>query len=130
MVRRVRDLPTGKQEPWSADILRSLFEGLHLTTKYFFDAVGAEYTGYLTYRNIESKGDMAKHPTVMADVKQAVEDLLKPFFNRKVILFAGRGNNCRSQMARPFISIRNARSTIIAADVFSKNPRSGLSAHK
>ena len=81
---------------------KNLFEGLHLTAKYFFDAVGAKYTGSLTYRKIEHKGDMEKHPTVMADVKQAAEDLLKPLLNRKVILFAGQRDSCRSQMACAF----------------------------
>ena len=81
---------------------KNLFEGLQLTVKYFFDAVGAGYAGSLTYRNVENKGDMEKHPTVIEDVKQAVGDLLKPFLNRKVILFAGRENNCRSQMACAF----------------------------
>ena len=81
---------------------KNLFEGLHLTAKYFFDAVGAKYTGSLTYREIEHKGDMGKHPTVMADVKQAAEGLLKPVLNRKVILFAGQKDSCRSQMASAF----------------------------
>jgi len=84
---------------------KNLFEGLHLTAKYFFDAVGAEYTGSLTYREIEHKGDMGKHPTVMADVKQAAEDLLKPLLNRKVILFAGQNGSCRSQMACAFTQL-------------------------
>ena len=81
---------------------RNLFEGLHLTAKYFFDAVGAKYTGGLTYREIEHKGDMAKHPTVMADVRQAAENLLTPLLSRKVILFAGQKDSIRSQMACAF----------------------------
>lgn len=81
---------------------KNLFEGLHLTAKYFFDAVGAKYTGSLTYREIEHKGDMAKHPTVMADVRQAAENLLTPLLSRKVILFAGQKDSIRSQMACAF----------------------------
>ncbi len=78
---------------------KNLFEGLHLTAKYFFDAVGAKYMGSLTYRNIESKGDMEKHPTALEDVKQAAADLLNPLLNRKKILFIDQKNSCLSQMA-------------------------------
>jgi len=79
-----------------------LFDGLNLTTKYFFDAVGAGYDGSLTYRGIEHPGDMEKHPTVLADVKDAVTRLLAPFSGREKILFACRENACRSQMASAF----------------------------
>jgi arsenite transporter/arsenate reductase (thioredoxin) len=81
---------------------KNLFEGLHLTTQYFFDAVGAGYDGSLTYPQIEHAGDMQKHPTVLKDVEKAVADLLKPFLGRKKIVFACRENACRSQMAGAF----------------------------
>lgn len=81
---------------------KNLFEGLHLTTKYFFDAVGAAYEGSLTYRGIEGADDMEKHPTVIQDVRGAAEGLLKPFIGRKKILFACQENACRSQMAAAF----------------------------
>lgn len=81
---------------------KNLFEGLHLTAKYFFDAVGAVYTGSLTYKHIENIGDMKRHPTVLKDVEEAVADLLKPLLGRKVILFAGSKNDCRSQIASAF----------------------------
>lgn len=81
---------------------KNLFEGLDLTAKYFFDAVGASYEGSLTYRQIEHPGDMEKHPTVLQDVEEAVNSLLKPFRGRKKILFACRENACRSQMASAF----------------------------
>ncbi|MBC8463667.1 MAG: NAD(P)H-dependent oxidoreductase [Deltaproteobacteria bacterium] len=79
-----------------------LFEGISLTTKYFFDAVGAAFVGSLTYRRVEKRGDMKKHPTVAADATQAAQDLLQPMINRKRILFACRENACRSQMAAAF----------------------------
>ena len=81
---------------------KNLFEGVHLTVKYFFDAVGADYSGSLTYRRIENSGDMKKHPTVGKDVENAVQGLLRPFSGRKKILFACRENACRSQMAAAF----------------------------
>ncbi len=81
---------------------KNLFEGLSLTAKYFFDAVGASFEGSLTYRQIEKAGDMEKHTTVLKDVKNAVQQLLKPLMDRKKILFACRENACRSQMASAF----------------------------
>jgi multimeric flavodoxin WrbA/protein-tyrosine-phosphatase len=81
---------------------QNLFEGLNLTTQYFFDAICAKYEDSLTYRGIEGPKDMARHPTVMDDVTQAAERLLTPFQGRKKILFACRENACRSQMASAF----------------------------
>lgn len=79
-----------------------LFEGMQLTIKYFFDAVGARFEDSMTYREIEGPNDMKNHPTVRADVRQAVEKLLGPLAARTKILFAGRENAGRSQMAAAF----------------------------
>ncbi len=81
---------------------KNLFDGLFLTAQYFFDAIGADFHGSMTYRRIENKGDMEKQPKVLEDVKEEVGNLLKPFFGRKKILFACIGNTCRSQMASAF----------------------------
>jgi multimeric flavodoxin WrbA len=81
---------------------KTLFEGLELTTKYFFDAIDASFEGSLTYRNIEGPKDMANHTTVTGDVEKTVDNLLKPLLGRKKVLFACRENACRSQMASAF----------------------------
>jgi multimeric flavodoxin WrbA len=81
---------------------KNLFEGLQLTTQYFFDAIWAKFEGSLTYRGIEGLGDMAAYPTVLEDVDNAVGSLLKPYLGRKKVLFACRENACRSQMASAF----------------------------
>ena len=81
---------------------KNLFEGLQLTTQYFFDAIWAKFEGSLTYRGIEGPKDLAAHPTVLQDVEKAVESILKPFEGRKKVLFACRENACRSQMAGAF----------------------------
>ncbi|MGB5747368.1 MAG: NAD(P)H-dependent oxidoreductase [Desulfobacterales bacterium] len=81
---------------------KNLFEGLNLTTQYFFDAIWAEFEGSLTYRGIEGSKDMAAHPSVKKEVEEAAERLLKPFQGRKKVLFACRENACRSQMASAF----------------------------
>lgn len=81
---------------------KNLFEGLQLTTQYFFDAIWAKFEGSLTYRGIEGPNDMAAHPTVLEDVEKAVNSILEPFQGRKKVLFACRENACRSQMASAF----------------------------
>lgn len=81
---------------------KNLFEGVHLTAKYFFDAVAARYEGGLTYWRIENPGEMEKHSTVQQEVKEAVNRLLASLLGRKKILFACRENACRSQMAAAF----------------------------
>jgi len=81
---------------------KNLFEGLHLTTQYFFDAIDAKFEDSLTYRGIEGPKDMAAHPTVIDDVDKAVGSIMEPFQGRKKVLFACRENACRSQMASAF----------------------------
>ncbi len=80
---------------------KNLFEGMILTAKYFFDAVGADYYGDLKYWQIENFGDMKQHETVMADIEKEV-DRLEPMLKRKKILFACRENATRSQIAKAF----------------------------
>jgi multimeric flavodoxin WrbA/protein-tyrosine-phosphatase len=81
---------------------KNLFEGLHLTMKYFYDAVGAEYVGSLTYREIEKPGDMERLTSLRTDIQTAVGALLEPFMGRKKVLFACRDNACLSQVAGAF----------------------------
>ena len=81
---------------------KNLFEGLHLTMKYFYDAVGAEYVGSLTYREIEKPGDMERLTSLQTDIQTAVGALLEPFMGRKKVLFVCRDNACLSQMAGAF----------------------------
>ena len=78
---------------------KTLFDGLQLTTKYFFDAIDARFDGSLVYRGIEGPKDMANHPTVGEDVDQAVDALMAHYAARKNVLFLCRRNACRSQMA-------------------------------
>jgi arsenite transporter/arsenate reductase (thioredoxin) len=78
---------------------KTLFDGLQLTTKYFFDAIDARFDGSLLYRGIEGPKDMANHPTVGQDVEQAVAALMAHYTPRKKVLFLCRRNACRSPMA-------------------------------
>ncbi len=95
---------------------KNLFEGMELTAKYFFDAVGATYAGSLTYRKIEQIGDMEAYPLLDEDVKQAIETLAGPFEKRPRIVFACRENACRSQMAAAYAGILGGeRLTVFSA---------------
>lgn len=110
--RKYRFHLTDPGRPWRKGLLlsvgatrgKNLFEGVHLTMKYFYDAVGAEYQqeNSLTYRRIEKRGDMRNHDTAHTDVQQVLETLVKPLAARKPVLFACRENACRSQMASAF----------------------------
>ncbi len=80
----------------------NLFEGISLTARYFFDAVGAGFKGSLTYRRIESAGQIANHPTAFADAAKKAQALVLPLLSRKRVLFVCRENACRSQMASAF----------------------------
>jgi multimeric flavodoxin WrbA len=81
---------------------KNLFEGLNLTAKYFFDALGASFDGSLTYKHIEGSGDIEKHPTALGDAKEKADALIEPFAERKKILFVCTDNACRSQIASAF----------------------------
>lgn len=79
-----------------------LFEGATLTMKYFFDAVGATFSGTLGYRGIEHPGDLEKHPTALAEARGLAETAVGPLAARRKILFVCRQNAFRSQMAWGF----------------------------
>lgn len=81
---------------------QNLFEGTTLTAKYFFDAIGADFEGSLTYRKIEKPGDIEKHPTAITDTKEKARKLIEPGINRRKFLFICRENACRSQIAGAF----------------------------
>lgn len=84
---------------------KNLFEGVILTAKYFFDAVGAsfqEHEDSLTYREIEEAGEIKQHPTALMDAGQKARSLVPPFLKRKRILFVSKEDACRGQMASAF----------------------------
>ncbi|WP_022669213.1 NAD(P)H-dependent oxidoreductase [Desulfospira joergensenii] len=81
---------------------KKLFDGLELTAKIFFDALSVKYKGGLTYRHIESPGQMAAYPNLREDVKEKVKELFHPFLSGKKILFISREDACLGQMAAAF----------------------------
>ncbi len=43
------------------------FDGIFLTVRYFFDVLNIDFTRYLVYRNIDSKGAVLKHPEIIEE---------------------------------------------------------------
>jgi arsenate reductase len=88
---------------------KQLFDGMHLTAKYFFDALDAVYSGSLTYRRVEGRGRIRTQPGLEADVARAAAELAADLANRTKVLFACRENACRSQMAAAFARYHGGR---------------------
>jgi multimeric flavodoxin WrbA/protein-tyrosine-phosphatase len=82
---------------------QNLFDGVELTAKYFFDAVGAGYDGNLLYRKVEKAGEISEHPTALDDARAMAKEFVTPFLNRKKTLFVSTGDACRSQIAGAFV---------------------------
>jgi arsenate reductase (thioredoxin) len=80
---------------------KNLFDGMILTAKYFFDAVGADFSTRLTYRHIEDIGDMQNHAGMTDDVSRSAAGLT-PLLERKKFLFICRDNAAASPMAAAF----------------------------
>jgi hypothetical protein len=84
---------------------KNLFDAIHLTMNYFADAIDAAYAGHLVYRDIEGPKEMARHPTVAADVEAAVQGLMTPLTRRRRVLFAGPNDAVRGPLAAAFTRI-------------------------
>ena len=44
-----------------------LFDGVVLTVKYFFDAIGVRYADELQIRGVDKRGEIKEHPTALSD---------------------------------------------------------------
>ena len=78
---------------------KKLFDGVLLTARYFFDAIGATPSGSLTYRQVETRGQMKEHPTVLTDLAREAQTLAAGLIERPKVLVAGHADSCRGQMA-------------------------------
>lgn len=78
---------------------RQLFDGVHLTAKYFFDAIDARFEHALTYRGIETKGAIRQQAGLSADIDALVEKTIRPMVPRKTILFVSPTGACRAPLA-------------------------------
>jgi len=52
-----------------------VFEGAILTARYFFDALNVQYAGELTFRKVDAKGFIKKHPTALKEAFEAGQRL-------------------------------------------------------
>ncbi|MBA3011919.1 MAG: NAD(P)H-dependent oxidoreductase [Proteobacteria bacterium] len=82
---------------------KRLFEGMELTAKYFFDAISADYSGSLTYRNVEDAGDIVVRPELSRQIQDAAGRLLEPLIHKKSVWIISGQDACRSQMAAAFV---------------------------
>jgi multimeric flavodoxin WrbA/protein-tyrosine-phosphatase len=78
---------------------KKLFDGIHLVAAYFFDAIDAEVSGSLTYPGIETAADFQKMPDLNLEVSKTAHALMSSLLERKRILFLGKNNDIRIQMA-------------------------------
>ncbi len=78
---------------------RQLFDGIHLTTKYFFDAIDAQFSHALVYRGVESKGAIRHHEGLAADIDETIQKTVLPLVTRKRVLFISPTGACRAPMA-------------------------------
>ena len=81
---------------------KNLFNGIKLTSKYFFDAISAKPAGDLCYFKIEKPQEIKNVENLDQDIKKAVANLIAPFKTRKKVLFICRQNAGRSQIAAAY----------------------------
>ena len=55
---------------------KKLFDGAVLTVKYFFDAIGVEYSGDLLVSGIDNKGQIKEHPAALEDAFRLGQELV------------------------------------------------------
>lgn len=85
---------------------KQLFDGVHLTAKYFFDAIDARFAHTLVYRGIEAKDDMSNHPTMGADLDAIVAESVTPFVRRRRVIFVSAAGAMRAPMAAAVAQMR------------------------
>ena len=78
---------------------KKLFDGIHLVAAYFFDAIDADVSGSLTYPGIETAADFQKNPDLNLEISKTAHVLMSSLLGRKRILFLGKHDDIRIQMA-------------------------------
>ena len=102
-----------------------LFDGVHLTAKYFFDGIDARFAHTLVYRGVEARGDIGRQPTVDADIDAVIETSVRPMVDRRKVLFVSRHGACRAPMAAAMAQsrfgdrLRSAAGAATPADAWS-----------
>ena len=78
---------------------KKLFDGIHLVATYFFDAIDADFNGSLTYPGIETSADFKNKPALGFEISKTAHALMSPLIERKRVLFLGKHDDIRTQMA-------------------------------
>jgi arsenite transporter/arsenate reductase (thioredoxin) len=78
---------------------KKLFDGIHLVATYFFDAIDAGFNGSLTYNGIETPADFQNKQHLSTEISKASHALMSSLMERKRVLFLGRQDDIRTQMA-------------------------------
>ena len=105
---------------------RQLFDGVHLTAKYFFDAIDARFAHALTYRGIEAKGEIRHQDGLAVDVDALVRQTVVPLLTRKTVLFVSPKGACRAPLAAAMAQQQHGRR--IRTGYAGLSPASELSA--
>jgi multimeric flavodoxin WrbA len=56
---------------------KRLFEGVVLTVKYFFEAIGVQYADELLVRGVDARGEIKQHPNALADAFELGKRLVR-----------------------------------------------------
>ena len=76
-----QSLPDGKRKgafiAVGATQGKRLFEGVILTVKYFFEAIGVEYVDELLVRGVDAPGEIKQHTTALSDAFELGKRLAK-----------------------------------------------------
>ncbi len=59
------------------------FDGAKLTVQSFFATIHVTYIGDILYPGMDVKGDIAKHPSALAEAKKLGEEIIKEFDDPK-----------------------------------------------
>jgi len=94
---------------------RQLFDGIHLTAKYFFDGIDARFAHTLVYRGVEARGDILTQPGVDADIAAVIAQSVRPMIARRRILFVSPNGACRAPMAAAMVQMRGGTDIRAAA---------------
>ena len=78
---------------------KKLFDGVHLVATYFFDAIDAGFNGSLTFPGIETPDDFQNKPHLNTQISETTQSLMSSLLERKRILFLGKKDDIRTQMA-------------------------------
>ncbi|MFH1155956.1 MAG: NAD(P)H-dependent oxidoreductase [Pseudomonadota bacterium] len=81
---------------------KDLFDGIRLTARYFFDAVGAGFQDALYFRGMDRSGDLMARQGTQSEVAAFAERIFSPFGSRKKVMFLCRDGAVLGPMAHAF----------------------------